>query len=44
MIGVALLVSGWLMIAPRTRKHTAFALIGAVIITVGMVTIVQARY
>ena len=42
MLGVALLLSGWLMISPR--KRSALAVVGALMITVAMVTIVQARY
>jgi hypothetical protein len=44
MLGVALLVSGWLMVSPRSRRHALLSVAGVLVITAGMLAIVQARY
>jgi ammonia channel protein AmtB len=44
VLGIVLLVAGWLLINPGSRKHRAFAVLGTIIITAAMLTIVQARY
>ena len=37
-------VLGWLLIMPGARKHRGLAVLGGLIVTAGMLSIVQARY
>jgi hypothetical protein len=44
ILGVILLVAGWILIMPMPRKRRAFAVLGFLMVTAAMLSIVQARY
>ena len=43
LLGLPMIISGWLLILPGARKHRSLAVLGGLILTAGMVTIVQAH-
>jgi hypothetical protein len=41
---LVMMLAGWLMINPGSRKHRIFPVLGTLVITAAMITIVQSRY
>ena len=44
VLGVFLLLAGWLLILPGGRKRRGLAVLGVLMVTAAMLSIVQARY
>jgi hypothetical protein len=44
VLGVILLVSGWLLILPGVRRRRGLAVLGGLMVCAAMLSIVQGRY